>query len=116
KEARQKLIQSVQKRTNYACAELRKASSTGAINPDVSLLHVLRELNLSIRAWGNQYSFCNCPDVFDNIDQRIDECLRNLIGTYSVSRTNADAQLARRLLGVHLIQDSKHTPILPLSE
>jgi hypothetical protein len=75
----------------------------------------LHTANKIIRGWGNQYSFCNDTHLLDELDLQLDEAIREYIGRYDAQRKKketSDAQDSRRLLGVHLLVDSKSDPIV----
>lgn len=68
-----------------------------------------------IRGWGNQYSFCNDVAITSALDEEIDKLLQEYIRYYE----NAKKMLRqdhnknfRRLIGVHLLSDSKYDPII----
>ena len=70
--------------------------------------------------WGNQYSFCNSTDLFAGFDREIDNFIKAFASCYSALRKNLehkqDQDGARKLLGVHLLSESKKKPILPLKD
>lgn len=81
------------------------------------VLTTLTTVDNVLRGWGNQYSFCNDSRLWRQLDQRIDELIRKYLGFYSAARNKASRrpdslQVTRRLLGVHLLEDSKSDPIL----
>lgn len=80
-----------------------------------SLADTLYAANNIIRGWGNQYSFCNDTHLLDHLDAQLDEAIKKYIGRYSAQRNKkktSSTQDHRRLLGVHLLADSKSSPIV----
>lgn len=80
-----------------------------------SFIETLDDASNIIRGWGNQYSFCNDTSSFNSLDDKIDELIRNYAGHYkrAIEALKPEHQKnRRRLLGVHLLCDSKRTPII----
>ncbi len=83
---------------------------------DYSLIHTLQKVNNILMGWGNQYSFCNATVLFKDIDREIDKFIREYISKYSKSREkfkkDGSSDSGRKLLGVHLLHESKSDPII----
>jgi hypothetical protein len=80
-----------------------------------SFVDTLGNINNILKGWGNQYSFCNDHQVLDNMDKAIDVLLERYIQRYNTLtkiRYKTDPMNRRRLLGVHLVRDSKPNPVL----
>lgn len=81
-----------------------------------SVINTLQKVSNILKGWGNQYSFCNATALFKDIDQEIDKYLKEYLGKYSKARSkfNKDASsgAVRKLLGVHLLHESKRDPII----
>lgn len=77
-----------------------------------SVTEVLSEFDHVIKGWGNQYSFCNCEQLWTQLDGSVDQILRRVIGAYSAARGSLNDLDKRRILGVHALVDSKRCPIL----
>ena len=96
----------------------RRAMMGGAFsspgNRDISLVTTLSELSRSLRAWAEQFDFCNASDVMRHLDSEIDEMLGQYIGTYDNHKSRGSEEERRRMLGVSLLQDVDADPILPL--
>ncbi|MFC1544447.1 hypothetical protein ACFL4Y_04250, partial [Gemmatimonadota bacterium] len=89
----------------------RQSKSGGRMSYDRTLTGTLKKVNDILRSWGNQYSFCNLRDQFNNVDTFVNGEIGRLLGGYnSIRGSNAD--LSRRILGVHLMADSNYDPIL----
>ena len=75
-------------------------------------------LNVSnvLRGWGNQYSFCNNRQIIQNMDLQIDRRLEKYLAAYKKKKEELGdrdfSKNRRRLIGVHLLEDSKYDPIL----
>ena len=82
-----------------------------------NLVTTLKKVSNIIQGWGNQYSFCNSPRLWRKLDRDIDALIIAYLGKYKTARgaflRRQDApMLGRRFLGVHLLEDSKSSPIL----
>lgn len=81
-----------------------------------SFVSTLQKINNILMGWGNQYSFCNATSIFKDIDRGIDEFLKEYFGRYDKWRKkfkkSASVDSARKLLGVHLLHESKYAPII----
>lgn len=60
-----------------------------------------------IQGWGNSYSFCNDLEVIENIDQKVEALLNNYIRGFQSRYRKREWKDKRRLLGIHLLCDSK---------
>lgn len=69
-----------------------------------------------MRGWGNQYSYCNDLKLMETIDKRVDEKIASYLSNYAKWKDkfekNGEEINRRRLLGVHLLTDSKQSPII----
>jgi len=76
----------------------------------------LKEMDNVVKGWGNQYSFCNNKDVMTHLDEQITELTKHYFRFAREARQSFSAEeyLAnwRRLIGVHLLTDSKSDPII----
>jgi hypothetical protein len=89
------------------------ASPMRARDSGRSLCETLMDMSRRLRGWGNQYSFCNDPEGSDFLDSKIDALIRRCIGGYDERRQqHPSAADWRRLIGVHLLADSKYDPII----
>ena len=87
------------------------------VNKKLTLIETLTAASNVIEGWGNQYSFCNDPVGFQNLDGNIDDLISGYWKVYSKNQTRwnmiNDRVSSRRLLGVHVLEkDSKHDPII----
>lgn len=85
--------------------------------PGLGLVPTLRRASNLSQGWGNQYSFCNCPNWFSQLDGELDRLLKDYIGRYAEARRKAESgqgaqQRSRRLLGFHLLTESRTNPII----
>ena len=79
------------------------------------MAETLIEANHVLQGWGNQYSFCNDRGLLKDLDSKIDRLVdyylqkyREFSDRYKRAGNPADQ---RRLLGVHLLLDSKFAPV-----
>jgi len=69
-----------------------------------------------MRGWGNQYSYCNDLKLMEAIDKKIDGKIASYLSNYAYWKDkfekNGQEINRRRLLGIHLLTDSKKKPII----
>lgn len=86
------------------------------VNQHRTLTETMNDVSNIMRGWGNQYSFCNDINLMKRIDGRVDEKIAHYLNDYGEAKEHFDMlgeQIQRRrLLGVHLLTDSKYTPIV----
>lgn len=86
--------------------------------PEFSLIQVLQKTNNTLLGWGNQYSFCNSNQIFNNLDKDINKYINNYLREYRIlaKKLKQDGNLLglRNILGVHMTSESNSSPILPL--
>jgi RNA-directed DNA polymerase len=82
-----------------------------------TLVKVLDNVNNILKGWGNQYSFCNDRRIYKQMDATINKKLGNFFAQYNEikHRFEHDTLAKRRLLGVHLLAESKDNPIVERS-
>jgi len=82
----------------------------------LSLTETLRNASNVIKGWGNQYSFCNDRELMEELDSKIDELINDYLDRYIKQRDRLEIeeynQQRRRLMGIHLLIDSKRDPII----
>lgn len=85
---------------------------------NVSFVHTLHYIHKKLKGWGNQFFFCNDEAVFGSIESEIDELIKIYKNNYFKKHRLLEEQKIkdwkkqqRRLLGVHLLEDSKKLPI-----
>lgn len=85
-----------------------------------SILTTLIDVSNILMGWGNQYSYCNATDLFKALDRDIDQYIDQFARDYSalrrILRRKKDHDGIRKLLGVHLLSQSKQNTILPLKD
>lgn len=69
----------------------------------LSLVDTLKYANNVLEGWGNQYAFCNCKTLFDELDREIDSLIATYLGKYKRHRERHkdDPVQSRQLLGLH---------------
>jgi retron-type reverse transcriptase len=76
----------------------------------------LADVSHMLQGWGNQYAFCNDREVLKAIDSEVNGHIENywraIARRYSKFTSDRDIPSSRRLLGVHLLTDSKFDPIV----
>jgi hypothetical protein len=80
-----------------------------------SIIHTLVEVDNILKGWGNQYSFCNNKQILQSIDLEIDKKIRDYLTHYKKINgmlKNDIEKNRKRLLGIHIIEESKSDPII----
>ncbi len=85
---------------------------------EASLIKTLRKLSNKLKGWGNQYYFCNDKSLWGSMDSQVTDLLTSYRSNYVIrlrklQKTESDSwRKERRLLGVHLLCDSKSEPFI----
>ena len=86
----------------------------------LSVIDTLSTVNNILMGWGNQYAFCNNDELMRQLDKKIDELIAEYLVRYGLAHKMHThygmSDQRRRLLGVHLISDSKKHPIVSAKE
>ncbi len=81
-----------------------------------TLTETMKRIDYLLKGWGNSYSFCNDKAVLREMDGKLDKLLADYHGRYLLMRKKLPEKEAaknrRRLLGIHLLEDSKYNPIV----
>ncbi len=115
KKARERLLKSVSELLDRSIRSM--SNPVQAARDRTSCAETLVAVSNILRGWGDHYSFCNDRDLMAMLDRKIDERLASYSRRYDEIKKvqgRVDAANNRRLLGVHLLYDSKQQPILPL--
>jgi len=74
------------------------------------LLDAFSQVDHILEGWGNQYAFCNNLDIMRRLDAELDILIGNYLRKYrqAIFQAGSDYASRRRLLGMHLLVDSKH--------
>lgn len=114
KKSRERLLLSIDEFFNKSIQLMSDPNKIYSERATVSetLIHVSNVL----KGWGNQYSFCNNRQIFQSMDLKVDQKLKTYLTTYKEKAKqfvdNDFQKNRRRLIGVHLLEDSKYDPIL----
>lgn len=83
---------------------------------DLAAVDTLASVANILEGWGNQYAFCNDREVLKQLDSQVNALIENywkaISRKYAKYMTDKNLVDSRRLLGVHLLQDSKINPII----
>ncbi len=116
KKSRDKLLNSIEATMNIFIKtdfSLQKyASKEARQQREHAWVATLFRINNKLLGWGNQYAFCNEKAIWGSIDAEIDAILKKYINMYEAKRKKGDDKTWRRMLGIHLISESKKTPII----
>lgn len=81
-----------------------------------TVTETLNEISNIAKGWGNQYSYCNDYHLLERMDKSIDDKISQYLSMYASHRARfqrkGQVEQKRRLLGVHLLTDSKLDPII----
>jgi retron-type reverse transcriptase len=81
-----------------------------------SFIKTLTDVGNLLRGWGNQYDFCNDGEIMNYLDSEVDKKIEKFTHLYFKTldkfKGNEYEKNSRRLLGVHLLTDSKSDPII----
>jgi RNA-directed DNA polymerase len=112
--SRKKLIERIESTLQKSMALMNK--------PDILYLQkiavaqTIYDVDNILRGWGNQYSFCNNPQVMVHLDSEVDKLLSLYLENYSkINRAmqGKDFKIKKRqLIGVHCLVNSKPNPII----
>ncbi len=76
----------------------------------------LADVSHMLQGWGNQYAFCNDREVLKAVDSEVNTHIENywraITKRYAKFTSDRNMTSSRRLLGVHLLTDSKFDPIV----
>jgi hypothetical protein len=119
KKKRTELKVKIKKLLEERAQQLKKIDTDSWSNKH-SALKTLIDVSNILMGWGNQYSYCNATDLFKTLDRDIDHYLDQFARDYSAQRKRLgrkkDHDAIRKLLGVHLLSQSKKKTILPLKD
>lgn len=94
--------------------------NTVSWSDNYSAIKTMQDISNILIGWGNQYSFCNSTNLFKTIDSEIDKYVYDYAKNYKYLRMklkhNNDHEAIRKLLGIHLLSESKKNAILPLTD
>jgi retron-type reverse transcriptase len=110
KESRRRLLTNISKILNEGAHALRSHRKTGNVDRSFSLIRTLTEVGGLVQGWGSHYSFCNEKNIFGQLDQRLNEMLREYLGCYSGEIKRTDEKGRRHLLGVPLLEELAFRP------
>lgn len=113
--ARKRLLDKVRDELNRSARALRSRKKRALQGKN--LVSTLRNVHNIVKGWGNQYSFCNVPRLWGQLDGEIDLLIKRYLGQYKAARRaitddEDGRRVSRRLLGVHLLEDSNVEPIV----
>jgi hypothetical protein len=119
KKKRNELKKKIQDLLTERAKQLKKIYSD-SWSDKYSAIKTLQDISNILMGWGNQYSYCNSTDLFKTLDREIDKYINEFAKDYSALRrkleNKKDHDGARKLLGIHLLSESKKKTILPLSD
>ena len=113
-ESRHRLKMSVSATLESSAAEMRNPKKLAAKRR--SVVETLSEVNNVVRGWGNQYAYCNNEQVLQQLDTQISAKIEKYLSKYAAARRGLGQgrrhEDRRRLLGIHLLVDSRKEPIV----
>ena len=88
------------------------------LSEGLTVAETLIEADHVLQGWGNQYSFCNDRLLLKDLDSKIDILISYYLQKYrefnEKFKREGNSVDQRRLLGVHLLVDSKFAPVTNL--
>ena len=114
KGSRKRLLDSIE--ALFAKSASSMAEPHRLADAKLSLVETLRKANNVIKGWGNQYAFCNDRELMGALDSKINPLIDRYLDSYIKRRDGTDKanynKERRRLMGIHLLTDSKRDPII----
>jgi hypothetical protein len=92
KSSRKRLLDNIDKEIDTAILNFRELG-TEKWRHDHSLTATLKAINGMVSGWGDQYSFCNERNVFKMLDEKIDLCVKRLLGVYRATKQTTSTSL-----------------------
>ncbi|MEQ8408080.1 MAG: reverse transcriptase/maturase family protein [Gammaproteobacteria bacterium] len=108
------LIASIRKLVDFSLIAMNSTKHDRPLNKR-SYVETLDTIHNTARAWGNHYQFCNNKLLFTHVDKNISDEINRLTAGYLDALADIDYddfEQRRRILGVHLLADSKYDPIV----
>jgi retron-type reverse transcriptase len=112
KKSIKKLMERISQIADAGIQSMAAVAVRGRMKRSDGLVPALREIDDTVRGWADSYRFCGDQPVFRSVDRDVDQIVSRLVRKYLVATEQANALLRRRLLGVHVIQDTKFDPII----
>jgi RNA-directed DNA polymerase len=107
REARAKLLAKVDGLLKDGERAVRLAAkSDGQIELKHCQIQTLIHLDGVLRGWGHAFSFCNTPQVFDDLDAKTDEAVSKFMSLCHSLGSKKNVKQRRRILGVGLLSDT----------
>jgi len=110
--AQAKILRSVQSAFDDSLKVMRGIEHGQPFERASSLSSTLKRVDGMIDGWGKHYWFCNDRQTFDNLDQKISECIRRYLREYASIRAKTTATSHQRMLG---ISELRHIPREPFA-
>ena len=113
KKSRRRLLASVSNVLDTSVASMNDPEKLVADGR--TFIDSLSEVSNIVHGWGNQYSTATIAWCFVNLMSRLIRTINSYLSAYSEARRRLNPSRhpedARRLLGIHLLADSKSDPI-----
>ena len=107
------LLEKVDRIIEESCAAINDPASVR--QRGASFTEATADLDRLIRGWGNHYQFCNDAGGFQSLEsaiqQRLARMARECRAAASKQSGPEEGRNRQRILGVHVLSDSKHNPI-----
>ncbi|OFZ49559.1 MAG: hypothetical protein A2381_13535 [Bdellovibrionales bacterium RIFOXYB1_FULL_37_110] len=106
----------IKKKINNRIEKAKLEMQSPRFNSD-NFVRALYDANNILKGWGNSYQFCNDKNLLTSIDDEIDLIIKSFFSYYEkTKKTMRKSSDFRRMLGVHLLTDSKAEPIIKGNE
>lgn len=107
--SRQRFLRRIE--ATFANADVATRRTTSLRQQRCTVREVLERVDRLTMGWGNQYAYCNCPGILEEMDSKIDQMLSRYLRSVGMSVRSVGAE-RRRVLGVHLLVDSRSDPLV----
>jgi hypothetical protein len=105
--AKTKLLENISKTFAASKAAMQRARTEGRLAKSLTFLSTLKKVDGTLQGWAKHYWFCNDKTLFQNLDDKVTDLIRDYIGAYTgeIKRPLVSSQKKRKLLGVELLSD-----------
>ena len=111
KKTRRRLLDSVKEALEISESYMDRPRTSAKFKK--GLLDAFSQIDHILEGWGNQYAFCNNIDIMRALDADLDKLIAGYLRRYrqAIFEAGNDFISRRRLLGLHLLTDSKQEPL-----
>jgi len=108
--AQGRILHSVQTVLNDSLKAMRGLQNGKPFDMAYSLSSTLKKIDDMIDGWGKHYWFCNDRQIFENLDNKINEFIRRYLGEYTAIRSASQRSKFQIFLGITELRNIKREP------